>query len=172
MGLIRFFSGLFGLGGGSNRVTETIEVFRENAEAAGQRDHAAYSAALEQLAAERAGPGLFGRVVDGLNRLPRPALAFSTIGLFAFAMVDPAAFTTRITALALIPEPMWYLMGGIVGFYFGARELHKSRQVKVASSMQALAEWQRTTSSPPASDPDAEGDANPALDLARDKLGG
>lgn len=178
MGLIKILGGLFGLGGGANRVAETVEIFRENAENAGARDHGAYLAALEQLAAETVAPGWFGRVVDGLNRLPRPALAFSTIGLFAFAMIDPAAFATRITALALIPEPMWYLLGGIVGFYFGARELHKRRQVSVSSSMRALSEWRRGAE---AAELDAEGgepdelaslDANPALMAARVKMGG
>jgi len=177
MGVIRFFSGLFGLGGGANRVAETVEVFRENAENAGARDHDAYLAALQQLAVESAAPGFFGRFVDGLNRLPRPAIAFSTLGLFAFAMVSPEAFAVRITGLALIPEPMWYLLGGIIGFYFGARELHKQRQVKVSSSMQALAEWRRGAETAKAAGSGAEPDelasidANPALDAARAKMG-
>ncbi|MGK7753788.1 holin family protein [Roseovarius sp. C03] len=178
MGLIRFLSGLLGIGGGSNRVAETVEIFRENAEKGAVREHDAYVAALNQLAAEAAAPGWFGRFVDGLNRLPRPAIAFSTLGLFAYAMTYPEEFAIRITGLALIPEPMWYLLGGIIGFYFGARELHKQRRVKVASSMQALAEWRREvdperpdTAAAESDDPAAI-DANPALDLARGKIGG
>ena len=29
--------------------------------------------------------------------------------------------------LALVPEPLWWLMGAVVSFYFGARELHHVR---------------------------------------------
>ena len=30
--------------------------------------------------------------------------------------------------LALVPEPLWWLLGAIVSFYFGAREAHYIRQ--------------------------------------------
>ena len=36
------------------------------------------------------GAGWFDRLVNGLNRLPRPLLAFGTLGLFIYAMIDPA----------------------------------------------------------------------------------
>lgn len=110
-------------GGGRNVVVETAQVFRENAEAAGQRDADARGKAMQQLAAEFATPrhGLFDRFIDGLNRLPRPLLAFGTLGLFAAAMVDPVWFASRMQGLALVPEPLWWLMGAIVSFYFGAR---------------------------------------------------
>ena len=29
--------------------------------------------------------------------------------------------------LALVPDPLWWLLGAIVSFYFGARELHYQR---------------------------------------------
>jgi hypothetical protein len=63
----------------------------------------------------------FDRFVDGLNRLPRPLLAFGTLGLFAAAMVDPIWFASRMQGLALVPEPLWWLVGAIISFYFGAR---------------------------------------------------
>lgn len=65
--------------------------------------------------------------IDGLNRLPRPAMALGTIGLFVYAMTDPVGFGVRMQGLALIPRELWYLLGAIVGFYFGARELSKAR---------------------------------------------
>lgn len=110
-------------GSGRNVLVETAQVFRENAEAAGQRDADARGTAMQQLAAEFAAPrhGLFDRFIDGLNRLPRPFLAFGTLGLFAAAMVDPIWFASRMQGLALVPEPLWWLMGAIVSFYFGAR---------------------------------------------------
>jgi hypothetical protein len=115
-------------GGGRNALAETAEVFRPNAEAADRRGAEAQAAALAQMAAEFGGvQGPWGRFVDGLNRLPRPMMAFGCIFLFGSAMHDPLWFAERMQGLALVPEPLWALMGAIVAFYFGARELHKFR---------------------------------------------
>jgi hypothetical protein len=125
-----WLSTIFGavFGSGRNVIAETAEVFRPNAEAADQRGAAFQQAALAQMAAEFGGAqGPWGRFVDGLNRLPRPAMAFGCIFLFGSAMHDPIWFAERMQGLALVPEPLWALMGAIVAFYFGARELHKFR---------------------------------------------
>lgn len=127
MGWLRALLGA-AFGGGRNVIAETAEVFRPNAEAADRRGAEAQQAALAQMAAEFGGlQGPWGRFVDGLNRLPRPAMAFGCIFLFASAMRDPIWFAERMQGLALVPEPLWTLMGAIVAFYFGARELHKFR---------------------------------------------
>lgn len=124
----RFLSLIFG--SGRNVVVETAEVFRENAEAAGQRGHDLQKAALAQYGAEFAQPrrGLFDRFMDALNRLPRPALALGTLGLFVSAMIDPLWFGARMQGLALVPEPLWWLLGAIVSFYFGARHQQKDQE--------------------------------------------
>ncbi|WP_281981986.1 holin family protein [Thalassorhabdomicrobium marinisediminis] len=122
MGLIdRIFTSIFG--GGRNVIVETAEVFRENSEKGAARDAALREQALQQYAAEFAVArvGRFDRLMDGLNRLPRPLLAFGTIGLFVVAMVDPVWFSTRMQGISLVPDPLWWLMGAIVSFYFGAR---------------------------------------------------
>lgn len=126
MGLIeRLFTLVFG---GGNLIRETAEVFRENAEAGAVRAAEARFAALEQFGTEfrHARPGLFDQVMDGINRLPRPALALGTLGLFVSAMVDPIWFAARMQGIALVPEPLWWLLGVIVSFYFGARHQAKS----------------------------------------------
>lgn len=126
MGLISFLGALFG--GGRNVIAETAEVFRPNAEKADARGASFQQAALSQMAAEFSGScGPWGRFVDGLNRLPRPAMAFGCLFLFASAMYDPIWFAERMQGLVLVPEPLWALMGAIVAFYFGSRELHKFR---------------------------------------------
>ena len=132
MGMIgRIFGALFG--GGHNVVAETAEVFRPNAEAADKRSADAQAAALQQMAAEfGSGGGLFNRLVNGLNRLPRPLIAFGIVGLFVAAMVDPVWFASRMEGLTLIPDPLWTLMGVVVAFYFGAREMHKLRSGTMA----------------------------------------
>lgn len=128
MGLIDRVLGVL-FGGGGNVVKETAEVFRENAEGRAAREARLSEAALLQFAAEFAGPrpGLFDQVIDGLNRLPRPALALGTVGLFVAAMVDPVWFSARMQGIALVPEPMWWLLGAIVSFYFGARHQAKAQ---------------------------------------------
>ncbi len=127
--------GLIGrlIGGGARELGETVghvaDGFRPNATKSMQLDHAAYRAALAQHGTEFefGRLGWFDSFINGLNRLPRPFLAFGTLGLFAYAMVDPAGFAPRMAGLAAVPEPLWWLLGAIVSFYFGARELHYTR---------------------------------------------
>jgi hypothetical protein len=140
MGLIgSLIATLFG--GDRNVVRDVAEVFRPNAEAGARRAHDIDAATLRQFAAEFQHPrkGAFDRLVDALNRLPRPALAFGTIALFAAAMVDPLWFGERMAGLALVPEPLWWLMGAIVSFYFGARHQAKAQdfQQSVAATVAA-----------------------------------
>ncbi len=129
MGIIGSILGTL-FGGGQNVIRDTVEVFRPNAEAQATRDAAREAAALAQFAAEFTQPrqGWFDRFMDGLNRLPRPLLAFGTLGLFTAAMVDPVWFAQRMQGVALVPEPLWWLMGAIVSFYFGARHQAKTQQ--------------------------------------------
>lgn len=100
------------------------EVFVPSATRRMELSAEAQTAALKQLGEEYQHPALswFDRAVNGLNRLPRPCLAFGTLGLFIYAMVDPPGFALRMAGLNAVPEPLWWLLGAIVAFYFGARE--------------------------------------------------
>lgn len=126
-------------GGGRNVLRETAEVFRENAEVGATRDIALRQAALAQFGAEftLARQSWFDRAVDAANRLPRPLMALGTLGLFVSAMINPIWFASRMQGIALVPEPLWWLLGAIVSFYFGARHQAKGQefQVRVAQSM-------------------------------------
>jgi hypothetical protein len=133
MGLIaQIFSLLFGGSRHFDRVA--AEVFRETAEAAGIRAASGPPAAPDRFRRDFSGPktGRFDRFMDGVNRVPRPALALGTLTLFGAAMVDPVWFASRMQALALVPEPLWWLMGAIVGFYFGARVQAKDQDFRRA----------------------------------------
>lgn len=128
MGLIRnIFSG--GARDLTLAVGQVADGFRPNATQQMQLGHEAYRAALTQHGAEFefGRYGWFDRLMNGLNRLPRPMLALGTIGLFVYAMVDPGGFAPRMQGLSLVPDPLWWLLGAIVSFYFGARELHYAR---------------------------------------------
>jgi hypothetical protein len=168
-------------GGGRNVVAETAEVFRVNAEAADARGAQAQAAALAQFAQEfkMVRRGAFDRLIDGLNRIPRPAMAFGTLGLFVAAMVDPVWFAARMAGLALVPEPLWWLLAAIVSFYFGARHQAKGQafQREIAATMAAVPGVVRTVrevedlhaASAPPEDVAA---ANPALEDWRAGRGG
>ncbi len=129
MGLI---SGLLDIlfGGSRNVVRETVGVFRENAESGAERSSEIQKQAMRQFNSEFVQQELsgFDRFMNGLNRVPRPALAFGTLGLFITAMIDPLWFAARMQGLNLVPEPMWWLLGVIVSFYFGARHQMKEQQ--------------------------------------------
>ncbi len=138
MGVISELLGMV-FGGDRNVIRDTAQVFRENAEAGAERAATIQTAAMAQFAQEFATPksGLFDQIMDGLNRVPRPALALGTLGLFIAAMVDPLWFAERMQGIALVPEPLWWLLGVIVSFYFGARHQAKTQQFQrdIASTM-------------------------------------
>ncbi|MGB5868626.1 MAG: holin family protein [Albidovulum sp.] len=136
--------------------TGVAEVFLPNATKKMQAAHEAYIAALDEHGEEfkYVSLGFFDRFVNGLNRLPRPMLALGTLGLFIYAMVDPVKFAERMIGLNYVPEPLWWLLAAIVGFYFGAREAHYFR----AKPGQIPA---------PGNAPTAAGDDNRALEELR-----
>ena len=117
-------------GGGGNMVRDTVEVYRENAEADSQRGAQVQMQVMCEYGQEFAIPrqGWFDRFMDGANRLPRPALALGTLGLFVAAMIGSLWVSQQIQGIALVPELMWWLLGVIVSFYFGARHQVKSQQ--------------------------------------------
>jgi hypothetical protein len=140
------------IGSAAERVAE---VFTPNATKKMVLSHEAFVAAMGQYGVEFQAPraGWFDRFVNGLNRLPRPALAIGTIGLFVYAMISPEDFSARMQGLAHVPDPLWWLLGAVVSFYFGAREMYHARNpaptfnLKPASDASpspnaALAEWQ------------------------------
>lgn len=142
MGLI---SSVFGVPAATTALgqaaTGVAEVFVPNATRKMQAAHDAYIAALGEYGAEFQSPGdgWFDRFVNGLNRMPRPLLALGTLGLFAYAMADPDGFARRMVGLNQVPEPLWWLLTAIVGFYFGAREAHYFRTGRTAPRHAAIA---------------------------------
>ena len=132
------------------------EVFTPSATRRMELSAEAQMAALRQLGEEYGlpGTGWFDRAVNGLNRLPRPLLAFGTIGLFIYAMVDPTRFAARMVGLNAVPEPLWWLLGAVVAFYFGARESYYFRgrtaipapnaPPQPADENSALTEWRNS----------------------------
>ena len=131
MGLISRWLGIGevaqNVGGAVETVAEVFTVNKTKAELAA-REQA--MASLRQYGAEfaNANTGWFDSFINGINRLPRPIMALGTVGLFVFAMASPEDFATRMQGLAYVPDPLWWLLGAVVSFYFGARELHYARE--------------------------------------------
>jgi hypothetical protein len=184
MGLI---AGLLNIVFGNDRniIRETAEVFRTNSEEDAVRGQELQLEVLKQHAKEfeSRGDGAFNRFMDGVNRIPRPALALGTLGLFVAAMIDPIWFASRMQGIALVPEPLWWLLGVIVSFYFGARHQVKSQQFQksiaqsiahapqVAANLSMLGALRATTPGTADSGDDArlgftslQTEANPALE--------
>lgn len=160
MGLInRIFGGAAATTALGNAARGVAEVFTANKTREMTLSHEAYMAALAEAGAEFATPraGWFDVFVNALNRLPRPMLAFGTLGLFVYAMVSPAAFARRMIGLQEVPEPLWWLLGAIVSFYFGAREAHYFRRRRMAGPAMA-------PQGPPAAAGDHAAEANAALE--------
>lgn len=130
----QIFAALFG--GGRNVVAETAEVFRVNAEADAARGHDLDAAALAQMAAEfqyRGRRGWFDRFMDGLNRLPRPALVLGLVWLLVATVRDPARMAEVFEAWAILPAEVWVIFGIVVTFYFGGR--HQAKELEMSRSM-------------------------------------
>lgn len=130
MGMIDRFLGVSqGVTALGSAASGMAEVFTQNATRKMELEEQAHANALAQLGQEFeiSRPGIFDTLINGLNRLPRPLLALGTMGLFVYAMIEPIGFGVRMEGLQLVPEPLWWLLGAIVGFYFGAREAHHFR---------------------------------------------
>jgi len=74
----------------------------------------------------------YDRLIDALNRLPRPLMALGALGVFVVAGIAPAWFETQMQVLAAIPQPLWWLLGAVVTMFFGSREAHYIRQIPPA----------------------------------------
>lgn len=135
-----FLSRIFGagIGGVGSAVKEVAGVFSENKEAGAQRTHEAHLGAQGQFAAEFGGRGPFNQLMDGINRVPRPAIALGTLYFFYLAMYEPIRFQEAMVGLALVPDYMWIILGTIITFYFGGRLLHHHKRMKHAPTMQQV----------------------------------
>jgi hypothetical protein len=69
----------------------------------------------------------YDAAVDAVNRLPRPLMALGAIGFFVYSVLSPPSFRDWMGALATVPEPVWWMVTGILGLHFGAREAHYLR---------------------------------------------
>ncbi len=144
--------------------TGVVEVFTENKTKRMELDASARAAALAQFAAEfnHVRTGFFDRFVDSLNRLPRPVMALMTLWLFFQAWADPATFSEVMGAFATVPDQLWWILGAVVAFYFGARETHHFRRnTETREVIRAATEVIPDEPLPPVPDADPDNETSP-----------
>ena len=63
----------------------------------------------------------YDRLLDAVNRLPRPMMVMGSLALVASALVAPEWFAARMGALSDMPEALWWIIGAVLSLHFGAR---------------------------------------------------
>ncbi len=166
MNIWPFLSGLFSnrqVGG--NVMTDSIEVFRPNAERSAQRQATARAAAVVQYTSEfhhRANRTWIDAFADGMNRLVRPSVAFGLLYPVVATVWAPERMTIVWKAIATLPPGYWAVVGIVLPFYFGGRMQMKALQ---AAGWQAAAQAAATLPDPNKNaQAHANGQANAALD--------
>ena len=148
VGKLLSFLGGGGLNAAGSAVTGVVETFRPNAENQARRDFSMSEKVQDSYAAEfnhRQGRTYWDSFVDGLNRLMRPAIVVvfvSVVPVLLFAgftgnQLMVVNVSAAITALSIIPEQYWYLILGIVGFYFPLRSVDKAMAKRSDAQAQA-----------------------------------
>ncbi|MGE4221616.1 MAG: 3TM-type holin [Alphaproteobacteria bacterium] len=102
--------------------------FAGNKDAAEANLHSEQIAAIQSAAAEfapRENRTRWDSFIDGLNRLPRPLLAFMVIAVLVWAPLDPTGFARVMTAYGLIPEWLVIVMGQVILLFCGGRMLER-----------------------------------------------
>lgn len=121
------------IGGGAQAVAAAITPFTGDKVQDETSRHAEMLARFQQFGAEftdRQNRTWWDSFIDGLNRLPRPAMALGVIGIFVWASADPVSFAAAAQAWALIPDEMWVVLGAVIAFFFGDRTLLAARQAR------------------------------------------
>lgn len=122
-----------------NPVTATINAGRKivttifgSKQERDKHDYELDRGAMEQFSAEfmanRQNRTWWDSLIDGVNRLPRPMLISMMVYYFFLSWDDPAEFAKINAGLATVPESMWIILGSIITFLFGARELFHGRK--------------------------------------------
>jgi uncharacterized membrane protein YgcG len=145
--------------------TTTGDRTQEEANTHSEQDSATQAFAAEVAAQARTNRTWWDSFIDGLNRLPRPLMVFSVLGLFVYCFADPAGFSVRMQAFALVPEWLALVLAQVILLYFGGRMFEnwpgklsgptKVQVQEVMASMRELRQLQKDEA-PPAPIPEAE----------------
>jgi hypothetical protein len=96
----------------------------------------------------------YDRLIDALNRLPRPLMVLGSLALIAAALVAPDWFEGRMEALSRMPEGLWWLLGAVLSLHFGARfqahaqDFQREMVTSIASAAEPALPVSQATASP------------------------
>lgn len=150
--MIKQLLGLFtgGLGATAQGVARGVATFTGDKVQRESNVHDEQMAVLDQVGAEflpRENRTWWDSLVDGLNRLIRPAAALTILyEVFIWPAVDPVGFAATMQAYALVPEWLALLAAQVLLLFFGGRMLDKwPRKLKgpSAAEVNAVLETQR-----------------------------
>lgn len=130
------------IGGGAQAVAAAVTPFTGDRVQEEQGRHGEMLARFQQFGAEfadRQHRTWWDSFIDGLNRLPRPAMALGVMGIFVWASADPVGFAAAAQAWALIPDEMWVVLGAVIAFFFGDRTLLSARRSRAPTADQVQA---------------------------------
>ena len=114
-------------------VTNLVQGFTGDKKAREEGQHQETMGLMQAYANEllpRPDRTLWDSLVDGINRLVRPAFTVGVLFVFVYCFVDPAGFSVAMQALTLMPDYGWALLATVVAFWFGGRFLSKGGKVK------------------------------------------
>ena len=84
----------------------------------------------------------YDRLLDAVNRLPRPLMVLGSLALVASALVAPDWFAARMEALSDMPEALWWIIGAVLSLHYGARYQDHAqsfqREMAVAATAPAM----------------------------------
>lgn len=72
----------------------------------------------------------YDRLLDAVNRLPRPIMVLGSLALVLSALLAPEWFAARMEALGEMPEALWWIIGAVVSLHFGARYQDRSHELQ------------------------------------------
>lgn len=121
-------------GSGATSVVDSIgrtaSVFLGDKGAREHNQHSENMAVHRQHASEyqyRGQRTWFDSLVDGANRLVRPAFTYGMLSMFGWATWGSKDFLDFTARLATIPDALWVIQGTILAFWFGSRSIYKDR---------------------------------------------
>lgn len=140
------------LAGGVSTIVDSAaglaRVFVKDKTEGQQLDAAQQASVSEQFSAEfndRRNRTWWDSLIDGVNRLPRPVIAFSVIAMMFWPVIDPIEFSIVMQAYSIVPAWVAGLFIQVVALFFGGKFLTDMKfggvpKQKVVEMMEAVKE--------------------------------
>lgn len=139
-------------------------------------------ATSQQYAAEfqyRGSRNWFDSIIDGLNRIPRPLIAFQVVfspwaGLYMIFNY-PDEWELLTAGLTVLPTGIWIMYSTVIGFFFGGRMQIKSKDFQLddksmKSFKTAVSDYQKSSIVEDEAIEDNLSDKNETINLFKDVL--